>query len=75
MQCAQSDDRPRHAGFRPGHLTASSSGGKQSPAYSRTNALFQRMLLRITNAADEYIDYASANHPFRRLEDAPPVSA
>ncbi len=37
--------------------------------------LFQRMLLRITNAADEYIDYASANHPYRRLEDAPPVSA
>lgn len=33
--------------------------------------LFQRMLLRITNAADEYIDYASVNHPFRRLEDTP----
>ena len=30
--------------------------------------LFQRMLLRITNAADQYIDYTSPNCPFRRLE-------
>jgi hypothetical protein len=36
--------------------------------------LFQRMLLRITDVADQYVDYTSANHPFRRLEDAPPVS-
>jgi hypothetical protein len=36
--------------------------------------LFQRMLLRITNAADQYIDYTSPNHPFRRLEEVPPVA-
>jgi hypothetical protein len=36
--------------------------------------LFQRMLLRITNAADQYIDYTSPNHSFRRLEEAPPVA-
>jgi hypothetical protein len=35
--------------------------------------LFQRMLLRITNAADQYIDYTSPSHPFRRLEEAPPA--
>jgi hypothetical protein len=29
--------------------------------------LFQRMLLRIANAADQYIDYTSPDHPFRRL--------
>jgi len=33
--------------------------------------LFQRMLLRMTGAADQYIDYTSLNHPFRRLEEAP----
>jgi hypothetical protein len=36
--------------------------------------MFQRLLLRITNAADEYIDYTSPDHPFRRLEEAPPVA-
>jgi hypothetical protein len=35
--------------------------------------LFQRMPLRITNAADQYIDYTSPGHPFRRLDEAPPV--
>jgi hypothetical protein len=34
--------------------------------------LFNRLLLRITNAADEYIDYTSPEHPYRRLADAPP---
>jgi hypothetical protein len=34
--------------------------------------LFQRLLLRITNAADQYIDYASSNHDYRILKDAPP---
>ncbi|HEY6457705.1 MAG TPA: hypothetical protein VIY90_20710, partial [Steroidobacteraceae bacterium] len=34
--------------------------------------LFQRLLLRITNAADQYIEYASPNHDYRALRDAPP---
>jgi hypothetical protein len=34
--------------------------------------LFQRLLIRITNAADQYIDYASPNHDYRFLKDAPP---
>ncbi len=34
--------------------------------------LFQRLLLRITNASDQYIDYASPNHDYRNLADAPP---
>jgi hypothetical protein len=34
--------------------------------------LFNRMLLRISNAADYYIDYVSLNHPHRQLQD--PVS-
>ena len=34
--------------------------------------VFQRLLLRITNAADQYIDYASPNHDYRNLTDAPP---
>jgi len=34
--------------------------------------LFNRMLLRISNAADYYIDYVSLNHPHRHLQD--PVS-
>ena len=33
--------------------------------------LFQRMLLRIVDAADHYVDYASPTHPYRRLEDPP----
>ena len=35
--------------------------------------LFQRLLLRITNAADRYIDYASPNHEYRPLRQAPPT--
>lgn len=34
--------------------------------------LFQRLLLRITNAADYYIDYSSPNHNCRPLRQAPP---
>ena len=34
--------------------------------------LFNRLLLRITNAADEYIDYTSPNFEFRPLRSAPP---
>ncbi|WEQ54296.1 hypothetical protein LV564_01035 (plasmid) [Komagataeibacter nataicola] len=34
--------------------------------------LFQRLLLRITNAADQYIDYSSPNHNYRPLRQAPP---
>lgn len=34
--------------------------------------LFNRLLLRITNAADRYIDYASPNFECRLLRDAPP---
>ncbi len=39
---------------------------------SLLRGLFQRLLLRITNAADQYIDYASPNHDYRVLRDAPP---
>ncbi|MBE7619937.1 hypothetical protein GL297_09920 [Komagataeibacter sp. FXV2] len=35
--------------------------------------LFQRLLLRITNAADQYIDYSSPNHNYRPLRQAPPL--
>jgi hypothetical protein len=35
--------------------------------------LFQRLLLRITNAADQYVDYASPNHNHRPLCQAPPT--
>ena len=34
--------------------------------------LFGRLLLRITNAADEYIDYTSPHSEYRRLGIAPP---
>jgi hypothetical protein len=34
--------------------------------------LFHRMLLRISNATDSYIDYVSLNHPYRRLEEPVP---
>ena len=34
--------------------------------------VFQRLLLRITNAADQYIDYASLHHEYRILHEAPP---
>ena len=34
--------------------------------------LFCRLLLRITNAADQYIDYTSACFPYRDLAEAPP---
>ena len=34
--------------------------------------VFQRLLLRTTNAADQYIDYASPRHEYRILQDAPP---
>lgn len=34
--------------------------------------IFQRMLLRITDAADQYIDYTSPNYPYRPLSEAPP---
>ncbi|MBV8487937.1 MAG: hypothetical protein JO161_06630 [Planctomycetaceae bacterium] len=34
--------------------------------------LFNRLLLRITNAADEYIDYTSPNFEYRPLRNAPP---
>lgn len=34
--------------------------------------LFHRLLLSITNAADEYIDYASSGLPTRRLKDPVP---
>lgn len=34
--------------------------------------LFHRMLLRITNAADQYIDYTSPGFDYRLLETAPP---
>ncbi len=33
--------------------------------------LFNRMLLRITGAADVYVDYATGGHPYRRLVDPP----
>lgn len=33
--------------------------------------LFNRMLLRMTNAADVYIDYATGGHPYRCLADPP----
>ena len=35
--------------------------------------LFQRLLLRITNAADKYIDYASPNHEYRPLRQGSPT--
>ena len=35
--------------------------------------LFNRMLLKITSAADQYVDYTSPNHPYRLLDEAPPV--
>jgi hypothetical protein len=34
--------------------------------------LFGRLLLRITNAADQYIDYTSPNFEYRNLANAPP---
>ena len=34
--------------------------------------LFGRLLLRITNAADQYIDYTSPHFDYRSLADAPP---
>ena len=34
--------------------------------------LFHRMLLRISNATNSYIDYVSLNHPYRRLEEPVP---
>ncbi|HXQ47862.1 MAG TPA: hypothetical protein VN806_14680, partial [Caulobacteraceae bacterium] len=37
--------------------------------------LFHRMLLRITGAADSYIDYASVTHPYRPLEQPPASQA
>jgi len=37
--------------------------------------MFQRLLLRITNAADQYIDYASPHHECRNLHDAPDALA
>ena len=33
--------------------------------------LFQRMLIRIADAADKYVDYASPTHPHRFLRDPP----
>jgi hypothetical protein len=33
--------------------------------------LFHRMLLRITRAADSYVDYASITHPYRPLQQPP----
>jgi hypothetical protein len=36
--------------------------------------LFHRMLLRMANAADLYIDYVSPDNPYRRLEEPPPCS-
>jgi hypothetical protein len=33
--------------------------------------LFNRMLLRITNGADSYVDYVSPNHPHRSLKEPP----
>jgi len=33
--------------------------------------LFHRMLLRMTDAAEFYIDYASVDHPYRRLSEPP----
>lgn len=33
--------------------------------------LFQRLLLRVTNAAAQYIDYASPHHEYRGLAEAP----
>ena len=34
--------------------------------------VFQRLLLRITGAADQYVDYASPYHEYRNLQEAPP---
>jgi hypothetical protein len=34
--------------------------------------LFHRMLLRMSNAADAYVDYASPNHPYRRVQEPVP---
>jgi hypothetical protein len=36
--------------------------------------LFHRMLLRISNASDDYIDYASSLHPPRPLKEPPPLA-
>jgi hypothetical protein len=36
--------------------------------------LFHRMLLRISNAADSYVDYASLNMPYRKLREPPPTA-
>jgi hypothetical protein len=33
--------------------------------------LFNRLLLRITTAADQYIDYTSPNFEYRLLRNAP----
>jgi hypothetical protein len=33
--------------------------------------LFNRLLLRITDAADMYVDYATGGYPYRRLADPP----
>jgi hypothetical protein len=38
MQCAQPDDRSRHAGLRSDPLTRKPKGETQPPVYSRTNA-------------------------------------
>ena len=49
--------------------------GQERAAIRDMNLLrgvFQRLLLRITNAADQYIDYASPYHLYRDLHEAPP---
>jgi len=37
--------------------------------------LFHRMLLRISDATDFYVDYVSRDHPLRRLKEPPPSMA
>jgi hypothetical protein len=37
--------------------------------------LFHRMLLRISDASDAYIDYVSLGHPLRPLKEPPSMAA
>jgi hypothetical protein len=49
--------------------------GSELEAIQDTNylrGLFDRMLLRLVNASDVYIDYSTAGHPIRQLAEAPP---
>ena len=54
------------------HAGSGRSGAGGDPGHELLRGLFNRLLLRITNAADEYIDYTSPNFEYRPLESAPP---